>query len=82
MASELFNELGHDSIDPDEFQAKASKFGEQYKEAGFVEDITPYIHGKDLLRNRLALQGTKFGQEYKMAGFLEDITPYVHARRE
>ena len=44
-ASEIFDMLGHMLIAPSDISAKAKNFGKIYKEAGFAEDVTPYIHG-------------------------------------
>ena len=48
LAGELFYDLGHSLMDPHDVAKKANKFGSLYKQAGFIEDITPYIHSKSL----------------------------------
>ena len=60
LAAEIFHDLGpgnkntgpkdkiqqNEVICPALFQEKATRFGEDFKTAGFREDVTPYIHGK------------------------------------
>ncbi len=55
LAAEIFDNLRHSMISPDDFQKKADDFYDAFTKAGFKENVTPYIHGNLLLCNSFCL---------------------------